>query len=99
MAVKLVILPEAETDMAEAYAWYEEQRAGLGEDFFSRVDACIKAVQRSPEMHAFYHETYRRGLVRQFPYVVFYEYANDTVTVYCVFHTSQNPAKWRKRLP
>jgi toxin ParE1/3/4 len=42
-------------------------------------------------MHAVYYETYRRGLVRRFPYVIFYEYAEDTVTVYGVFHTSVDP--------
>jgi hypothetical protein len=41
---------------------------------------------------------YRRGLVRRFPYAVFYEYTNDAMTVYCVFHTSRDPEKWRQRL-
>ncbi len=63
------------------------------------VDACIQAIRRSPEMHQIVHENYRRGLVRRFPYAVFYEYSNETVTVYCVFHTSRDPAKWRQRLP
>jgi plasmid stabilization system protein ParE len=90
--------PEAEQDIEEAYAWDERKRAGLGEDFMSCVDACIEAIRRTPEMHARIHENYRRAVVRRFPYVVFYEYADDTVTVYCVFHTSQNPDKWRERL-
>jgi hypothetical protein len=34
-----------------------------------------------------------------FPYAVFYEYAEQTVTVYSVFHTSRDPEKWRERLP
>lgn len=34
MAVKLVFAPEAEQDLTEAYGWYEQQRLGLGEDFF-----------------------------------------------------------------
>jgi len=50
-------------------------------------------------MHAKVHQDYRRGLVRRFPYAIFYEYANGTVTVYAVFHTSQDPEKWRRRLP
>jgi plasmid stabilization system protein ParE len=99
MAAELIIAPEAEQDLAEAYGWYERQRVGLGEDFLSCVDACIRAICRTPEMHSAVHENYRRGLVRRFPYAVFYEYANDTVTVYCVFHTSRNPEKWRQRLP
>jgi plasmid stabilization system protein ParE len=99
MAAELIVAPEAEQDIAEAYAWYEGQRVGLGEDYLSCVDACIQAIRRTPEMHQIIHETYRRGLVRRFPYAVFYEYANDTVTVYCVFHTSRDPDKWRSRLP
>jgi len=31
MAAELVIAPEAEQDLAEAYAWYESRRFGLGE--------------------------------------------------------------------
>ncbi len=98
MAAELIIAPEAEQDIADAYAWYEKRRAGLGEEFMSCVDACIQAITRTPQMHAFYYETYRRGLVRRFPYVVFYEYAEDKVTVYGVFHTSIDPQKWRERL-
>ena len=48
MAVKLVIAPEAEQDLADAYAWYERQRSGLGEEFLGCVDACIEALTRSP---------------------------------------------------
>jgi len=50
-------------------------------------------------MHPVVHDNYRRGLVRRFPYAVFYEHAEATVTIYCVFHTSRNPDKWRQRLP
>jgi plasmid stabilization system protein ParE len=95
MAAELIVAPEAEQDIAEAYAWYERQRVGLGEDFLSRVDACIQGICRAPQAH----ENYRRGLVRRFPYAVFYEYADEKVTVYCVFHTSRDPEKWRQRLP
>jgi plasmid stabilization system protein ParE len=96
---ELVILPEAEQDIAEAYDWYETRRAGLGKEFLSRVNACLQAIRQTPAMHGFVFETYRRGLVRRFPYAIFYEFADETVTVYCVFHTSQNPDKWRNRLP
>jgi hypothetical protein len=45
------------------------------------------------------HEAYRRSLIRRFPYAVSYEYAEATVTIYAVFHTSRDPQKWRQRLP
>ena len=98
MAAELIIAPEAAQDIDEAYGWYECQRAGLGEEFLNCVDACIQAICRMPEMHAKVYEDYRRGLVRRFPYAIFYEYAGGAVTVYCVFHTARDPAKWRQRL-
>jgi len=99
MAADLVLAPEVEQDIGEAYAWYEDRRPGLGEEFLSCVDACIQAVCRMPEMHAEVHEHYRRALVRRFPYAIFYEYSGGSVTVYCVFHTARDPNKWRERLP
>ncbi len=99
MAVELVVAPEAEQDIREAYGWYETRRFGLGEEFLSKVDAGIQSILRNPELHRIVHENYRRLLVRRFPYAIFYEYDNDRVTVYCVFHTSRDPEKWRHRLP
>ena len=99
MAAELILAPEAEQDISEAYDWYEHRRPGLGEEFLSCVDACVQRICRSPELHAKIHDEYRRALVRRFPYVIFYEYGGKTVTIYCVFHTSRNPGKWRERLP
>src|SRR5437867_8808842 len=70
MAAELIVAAEAELDVADAYGWYEARRVGLGEEFLSCVDACIQSVCRTPELHAFVHENYRRALVRRFPYAV-----------------------------
>lgn len=99
MAADWIVAPEAESDIAEAYDWYEAHRIGLGEEFLSRVDACIQAILRNPEMHRVVHANCRRALLRRFPYAVFYEYAQGVVTDYCVFHTSREPGRWRRRLP
>jgi plasmid stabilization system protein ParE len=99
MAAELALAPEAEQDINRAYAWYEQQRTGLGEEFLACVEACLEATCRMPEMQAIVYENYRRALVRRFPYAVFYEFDAGTVTVYCVFHTARDPAKWRERLP
>jgi plasmid stabilization system protein ParE len=99
MAARLLVAPEVEFDLAEAYAWYEKRRAGLGEEFLSSVDACLEKIRRQPEMYALVQETYRRALIRRFPFAIFDEYAEGAITVYSVFHTSRDPEKWRQRLP
>lgn len=71
MAAELILAPEVEDDLDKAYAWYEEQQIGLGEEFLTCADACFQRICRSPEMFEKVHEEYRRALVRRFPYMVF----------------------------
>lgn len=98
MAVELRLAPEAQEDIEDAYAWYESRSLGLGESFLSRLDACIQTVLRRPEMASLVHANYRRALVRRFPYSIFYEYAENRVTIYCVCHSSRDPKRWQRRL-
>lgn len=98
MATRLVLAPVVEQDISEAYDWYEDRRTGLGEDFLLCVDACFESVRRSPEMYPVAHGEHRRCLVRRFPYAVFYEFAEETVTIHGVLHTARDPQKWRQRV-
>lgn len=98
MPVKLIIAPETEQDIGEAYAWYEERRVGLGDEFLSCIEASLESIQRTPEISVIVYENYRRALVRRFPYAIFYEYENEMVIIYGVFHTARDPNKWRQRL-
>ena len=53
MAHNLIILPEAEADMRQGYAWYEQRREGLGEEFLEHLalvaDTCRDAADKSPK--------------------------------------------------
>ena len=71
MGAELIVAPEAERDIDAAYSWYEAQRVGLGEEFLSCVDACVQGIRRTAEGHRILYASYRRGLVRRFPFAVF----------------------------
>jgi hypothetical protein len=62
------------------------------------VEACVLTIQRHPHLYPVAVDSFRRVLVRRFPYEVFYEPAEDVLTIYSVFHCSQDPGKWRTRL-
>jgi len=99
MLAKLLILDAAEADIEETLAWYEQRQTGLGFEFMRAVDARIRSIQGNPEMCGFVERHYRRAFVRRFPFAILYSYSEDIVTIYGVFHTSRDPAKWRARLP
>ena len=96
-----ILLPEAKADVADAYLWYEEQSLGLGMEFLRCVETALASIQRTPLIYPLVHESYRRALVRRFPFVIFFEIEDSRgrCVVFAVFHCSQDPAKWRGRLP
>ena len=98
MIERVVYTPEADDDVAEAYAWYESREPGLGEDFLRCVEACVLTIQRHPQLYPVAVDEFRRALVRRFPYEIFYEATDDALVIYSVFHCSQDPEKWRARL-
>jgi plasmid stabilization system protein ParE len=71
---------------------------GSARSFLGSLDACTERVRRQPMLYPVVYETYRRALIRRFPYAIFFEYLEETVTIYAVFHTARDPGKWRQRL-
>jgi plasmid stabilization system protein ParE len=98
MKSEIILLPEALADAHEAYDWYEGRSEGLGERFLTAVDECLSHIRRNPQMFEVAFKNYRRAIVRRFPYVIFYEYDGRAATVYSIFHSAQDPKKWRRRL-
>ena len=49
MAARLVVVPEAEFDISDAYDWYEGRRTGLGEEFLTQLMRAWKASAVDPQ--------------------------------------------------
>ena len=98
MVERVTFTPEADDDVAEAYDWYEFHEPGLGEDFLRSIEVCVRGIQRNPEMYPIASDKFRRAPIRRFPFEIFYEPSVDLLTIYSVFHSSQDPQKWRDRL-
>ena len=97
MTYALLIRPEAEDDLRQAYGWYEQQRLGLGRDFLLCIEATLGAVQDNALQFPVVHKQVRRALVRRFPCAVFYVITDSTVHVLAVFHCRRHPRSWRQR--
>jgi len=52
MALPVIYRRRVGRDLADAYEWYEQQRAGLGEQFLAAINASFDAIERFPEMFA-----------------------------------------------
>ncbi|MBN2685876.1 MAG: type II toxin-antitoxin system RelE/ParE family toxin [Pontiellaceae bacterium] len=92
----MVIRPEAEAELAEAFSWYEDQVPGLGAEFLNVVDAALAGIVRNPNGFPVVHKCVRRCLTRRFPYAVFYLLEPGRIVVLSVFHVRRHPKGWEK---
>ncbi|MFH1111133.1 MAG: type II toxin-antitoxin system RelE/ParE family toxin [Planctomycetota bacterium] len=97
MMSQLILRPQAEADLAEAYAWYEERRAGLGQSLLLSVEAALASIRENPLLFPVVHGNIRRALIRRFPFGVYYLVDRETVVVVAIFHASRDPKGWRLR--
>ncbi|MBE7479012.1 MAG: type II toxin-antitoxin system RelE/ParE family toxin [Polyangiaceae bacterium] len=95
---RVVLEPEAERDITDAYDWYEEQRSGLGERFLASVAESLEQIARAPKANPIVERSVRRKLLRTFPYSVLYRDSDDTLFVVACFHGKRDPAVRRRRL-
>ena len=97
MSRPVILRPEAEEDMAAARDWYEQQRAGLGDEFIDEADRLFARLAATPEMHQVVLKDVRRGKLRRFPYVVYYRVRAKRVEVLAVMHGRRDPSAWHDR--
>lgn len=69
--MSLIIRPEAEDDIAEAYAWYVSKSKNLGEEFVKALETCFLDIQENPLAYPVVYTGFRRYLLRKFPYSIF----------------------------
>jgi len=81
-----------------AYQWYEQQSPGLGEELLLSLEAAYEKISQSPEMYPLRFDSFRRILIKRFPYAIYFESDEKNVRVHYIFHCSQDPARLRSRL-
>jgi plasmid stabilization system protein ParE len=98
MTRQLIIRPEAEADIAEAFSWYEARVSGLGSVFLRVPDAAFNSILRNHDVYPEVHRNVRRALTRRFPFAVFFVVEETRIVVLSAFHVKRNPQEWEKRV-
>ena len=98
MKYKVIVRPEAEDDLKEAFSWYEDNRTGLGHDFLLQVDAGINFIKRNPDVHPIEYKGTKKHLIKRFPYKIIYLVEEEKIVILAVTHGKRNPVLIRKRV-
>jgi len=93
----LTIRKEAESDINNAFDYYENKRIGLGHDFLLCVEEALSKIERNPLHYKNIYKELRRIAVYRFPYPIFYLVQSQSIIVTAVFHARQDPQLWNDR--
>jgi len=95
--VTVRFLPEAETELDDAIAYYEVQLAGLGREFAAEVQAGLARIEEFPEGWQLLGRRVRRYRLNRFLYGLLYAALDGEIVVVAVMHLHRKPDYWETR--
>lgn len=93
----VLLLNEAEQDLAEAAAFLDRRVTNLGEQLTAEVSHSLQRLATNPNVGPLIASDIRRLGVRRFPYDLIYRVHADAVIVLAVAHQRRKPGWWTKR--
>src|SRR6266705_1000931 len=96
--IDLILLLQADLDIQAAFGRYEDYQSGRGEIFMRQLDAALSVLREHPEIAPVYAGPYRRMLIRDFPYGIFYQAQPTRIVIAAVMDLRQDPRAIRRKL-
>jgi toxin ParE1/3/4 len=91
---------EAAAEFDDAVDYYDRQRAGLGGEYRTEVEAAFARLRRSPTAYARYRGTEaRKCLVNRFPYSIYFVEFDTFIWIAAVAHQKRRQGYWMNRSP
>ncbi len=90
---------EAQKDILEAIAWYEKNRAGLGDEFLIAIENEKHFIEQNPYYYEDKYKGIRRAITKRFPYILYFKIESESkVLVYAVLHMKRSSRLWKERV-
>jgi len=96
--VKVRFLIQAQLELDDAVAWYNQRSEGLGQEFLDELDRVVRRAIRFPLSCPEIEPGIRRGLIARFPFGLIYGIDDDTLVVIAVAHLHRRPRYWIERI-
>lgn len=96
--MRIQFLETAQAELDEAIIYYNQQRAGLGDEFLDEIVGALDRIARFPVAWHILSKRTRRYLLRRFPYGIIYQHKAGQLLIVAIGHLSRKPMYWRDRL-
>lgn len=97
--MKVEFLRLAQTELDDAFAYYELQQVGLGFKFQQTVSDSLSRIVNYPTAYQKVGKYSRRCVLHKFPYGVIYQYreTQQAILVVAIAHLHRQPDYWLSR--
>ncbi len=92
------IVKEAQFELDETIAYYNNQFDGLGQDFLNEFLSTIERIRKFPDAWHPLTENTKRYQTRRFPYGIIYAVEDEIIVILSVSHLHREPNHWKDRL-
>lgn len=89
----LIFHPGVEEDLDAIVAYYGDRDPGLPSRFRARLMEQVERIELFPESGAILFESYRRALLKRFPYMAVYAVSDDRLDLLAVINVKRDPAR------
>ena len=96
MGFKILISDEAKSDIEQSIIYYKENVSKkVAVNFLKDYRKTLNLISESPFFRIWYDD-FRAIPMKKYPFIIFYlvDFAEKTILISRVFHTSQNPEKY-----
>jgi hypothetical protein len=95
---ELIVSELAEEEIKASKDFYNEQKAGLGNEFLTELEKIIERITKTPKQFPkIKNKQVRKAHLARFPFSVLFATKGLIINVLAVFHYSRNPKKLNKR--
>jgi plasmid stabilization system protein ParE len=94
----VLVTKAARRELDEAAAYYDAERAGLGERLHAEFHSAAARIAEHPLLYPKAARDARKCNVRKFPYAIVYRFREGVVTIVAFMHLHRRPGYWSGRV-
>ncbi len=95
---QLKIIQLAETELDDAFDYYEYELEGLGHKFLQEFRKGIKRILAHPYAWSPIQDNVRKCVLKKFPYTIVYAIEENSIIILALAHQHRQPDYWIDRL-
>ena len=88
----------AARELIDSALFYDQRRAGLGEEFLAEVESVLELIRTQPAIGRPERHGTQSYPTKRFPFRVVYAPQPDRFWIVAVAHLSRRPCYWARRL-